>query len=152
VTAATTYRHPELGFELALPDGVAASDDVPGIALLLRPREDPEPPTFRPSLTVVAEELAGDSTLEGYAGASLRDQHRLLRSHHLLDVVTTSLGPRPAVRSLAHHNVDGEAVTIEQWRLLDGRLGYVLTASCATLDFGELGESLASTAESFRLP
>jgi hypothetical protein len=152
VSTATTYRHAALGFELELPEGVAAVDDVPGIALVARPRENPEPRTFRPSLTVVAEELARDSTLEGYAGASLRDQQRLLRAHRVLDLATTRLGERPAVRSLAHHHADGEAVTIEQWRLLDGRLGFVLTASCATLDFAELGPSLAATAETFRLP
>lgn len=152
MTVATAFRHPELGFELTVPEGVQLSTELPGIALAVRDGDDAPAGAFRPTLTVTAEEVGPHTELDDYVAVSLATQERLLRAPRLLDREPAEVAGRPGVRTLVHHNQDGEAVVVEQWRVRDGDLGYVISATCAALEFGELGEALAAVATTFRLP
>jgi hypothetical protein len=54
------------------------------------------------------------------------------------------------VRTLAHHNLAGRAITLEQWRFVREGLAWELSVSCPTLDYPTNGARLAMAAESIR--
>jgi hypothetical protein len=143
-----TYVHPELGFEIELPAGAEIREDIAGIAVAaIDP--DPEPVSrFRPNLTVTVEPVPPGAEVDAYTDASLATQDRVLAMHRLLDRTATTLRGGSATRTLAHHAQQGQALTIEQWRLVAGQMAYTVTASCATLDYAAVADSFAEAAES----
>ena len=50
------YRHPELGFELTLPDGSELRDDMDGMAIVAVEPDEPSS-GFRANLVVTVEEV-----------------------------------------------------------------------------------------------
>jgi hypothetical protein len=143
-----TYRHPELGFELELPEELDLREDVPGMALIaVEPEAEPSS-GFRANLVVTVEPVAAGTTLGGYTDAALRAQADLLASHYVIDRETTAVRGGAAVRTLAHHAHAGHAVTAEQWRTIAGTLAYTVTASCATLDYAAVADGFRDVAES----
>jgi len=106
---------------------------------------------FRANLVVTVEELPGEyaSDPERYTDASVAAQAATLAGFHLIDREPVALDGGPATRLLAHHDVDGQAVTLEQWQLVAGGRGYTLTASCWTLDYDALADAFAASAATF---
>jgi hypothetical protein len=140
------YRDPELGFTIAFPQGSEVDRDVPGTAVVAYDAgvED----AFRTNLVITVDDGAAD--VEAYTDAGLEAMASALRAFQLLDRASTTLGGEPATRTLAHHDAQGWAVTVEQWRVVHGGRGYTITASSATLDYDAVADTLAEAAESFR--
>jgi hypothetical protein len=142
------FAHPQLGFTLDLPPGVEIAIDVPpGIALVARATD--RAAAFRANLTVVAEQVAPDTDLDAYVAGSLAEQARVLEAWHLIDVASATVADRAAVRTLGHHVFDGMGIVVEQWRVRDADLGWVLAASSEALLWRASAEVLAACAESF---
>jgi hypothetical protein len=143
-----TYRHPGAGFSLALPQAWERVEDTEGVALIAI--EPERPPWFRANLVVTIEVLGADMDLSRWtkAGHGLLDQ--TLERPLLLDLEQTQIGGRPAHRTLVHHTTETGAVTMEQWTLTEGTLGYSVTASAGTLEYDDLADLFATVAASFR--
>ena len=105
--------------------------------------------SFRTNLVITVDEVETDDP-EVYTDHALAAQQRELRAFQLLDRVEETLGGMPATRTLAHHDAEGWAVTLEQWRVLHERRAYTVTASAATLDYDAVADALTAAAESFR--
>jgi hypothetical protein len=146
---AAEYRHPELGFSIALPPGSEVQGDpAPGLALVALDPEQRGP--FRANLVVTVEELAGRFTDVGaYTDASIADQERALDAYRLIDRTEATLRGGEATRTLGHHDAAGMAVAVDQWRLVHGDRGYTITASCWALEYDALADVFAESAESF---
>ena len=144
------YTHPELGFTMQLPAGIEIGEEVPGVALLARTVEEAAISPFRANLTVVAERLPAGTDAEGYTDQSLAAQEPLLESYYLIDRAPAVVGGRPATRTLGHHAFQAHAVALEQWRVVDGDTGYVISASCEALEYDSVADGFAACAESFR--
>jgi hypothetical protein len=149
---ARTVRHRGLGFALDLPAGLEAEQDVGNIALIARAEEPDVPDGFHANLVVAAQRIgAGDaSDPQQRTDSALEAHERELRDMHLLDRAKAWVADVPAVRTLAHHNFGGRAITLEQWRFVRDGLGWELSASCPTLDYPTNGARLAMAAESIR--
>ncbi|MDP8943607.1 MAG: DUF1795 domain-containing protein [Actinomycetota bacterium] len=105
---------------------------------------------FRANLVVTVEEVRAGTDVERYTDDALATQERSLAAFRLIDRAPATFATGEGTRTLGHHNVDGMAVTIEQWRLIAGGLGYTVTASSWTLDYADLADALFAAAESLR--
>lgn len=144
------HVHSRLGFAVELPEGSEVREDTDGVALLaLEPVRDAG---FRSNLAITVDALEPDVPLDRYTDAALELQDRTLHDFVLLDRGHALVGGRPATRTLAHHDLDGLALCIEQWRLVDGRDGWTVTATAWALDYDEVADALAAGAESLELP
>jgi hypothetical protein len=140
------YGHPQLGFTIAFPPGSEIDEHVPGTAVVAYDAGVDE--GFRTNIVVTVDDGADD--VEAFTDAGLDALPSALRAFQLLDRTSTTLGGAAATRTLSHHDAQGWAVTLEQWRVVDGGRGYTLTASAATLDYDAVADALATAAESFR--
>ena len=149
-----THRHAELGFEIDLPAGAEVDEATPGVALVAAERAEAlVPGDFRPNLTVVAEDLPEPLDLAAYVATSLAAQEDALEGFRLLDREEVEVAGRPAVRTLCHHRLgDAFAVVAEQWRLVDGTRGWVVTASSDALGYDQVADVMAEAATSLVLP
>jgi hypothetical protein len=157
--AATTsrrHRHADPAFAIDLPDGVELGD-VPGTLLAARQPADASASPFRSNLTVVAEPLPDGLDLDVYCEGSLAVQARMFPHWRLLDRDTVEVSERPALRTLATYRVARDSgvdfgrtlsVTVEQWRLVAGRMAWIASASCETPEYGLVGETWAESATS----
>jgi hypothetical protein len=136
-------------FRLEAPAGWEPVPGVEGVALALR---EPDEPTsgFRANVTVTAERAAA-ADVEGYTDGALATQDELLDSHRTIDRSADRLGELACTRTLGHHDHSGHAVVIGQWRVVDGGVGWTVTASCAALDYAALADELDACGASFRL-
>ena len=142
-----TYRHPTAGFSLPLPRGWERVEDAEGVALIAV--EPARPPWFRANLVVTIERL-GDMDLPRWTEAGLGLLEQSLERPLLLDLEEIEIGGRPARRALVHHATETGAVTMEQWALTEGSLGYTVTASVATLEYDDLADLFATMVAGFR--
>ena len=141
------YRHPELGFELDVPEGTELRDDMDGLALVAL--EPGEPPSgFRANLVVTVEEVAPATPVGPYTDASLRSQGELLLGHRLIDLEITAVGGGGGPRPGAPHGRGDLASRNEQWRRGGGSEAYTVTGSCATLDYAGVADGFREAAES----
>ncbi len=147
-TPPQAFHHPSLGFSLELPPGTEVLDGFPAAALVAAEPFDPAA-AFRANLVVTVEELVGADSVGAYTDASLAVQAAALVDFRLIDREPVTVGEDEGTRTLAHHDVDGQAVVLEQWRLIAGNRGYTLTASCWTLDYDVLADVFATSAETF---
>lgn len=141
------YKHPELGFTIVLPAGSEIAAPEPGVALAAYD-VGVEEGDFATNLVVTVHPVDPAVDLGAFVDASLAEQGERLVGFQLLDRVDDDLGG-PAVRTLAHHDHGGWAVTIEQWWLLAGGRGYTVTASADTLDWDAVADALDDAARSF---
>ena len=125
------------GLPLAPPRGWDLLEADAPVALIAAAPEG-EFPAFRHNLVLTVP-----------AGPELAEQGEWLLSFHLIDRVQTELAGRACVRSLAHHEVGGRAVVVEQW-LLPDEARCELTASCGALDYPRLADAFAAAAASLR--
>lgn len=146
------YRHPGAGFTLPLPEQWGRAEDVQGVALVAI--EPDRGPWFRANVVVTIEQLDPRLDLAAWQEHSLALLREALNEFYLIDVEETAVGGRPARRTLAHHRTEHEhtvnAVTMEQWTIREGELGYTLTGSVATLEYDELADTFARLAGEFR--
>jgi len=145
------FTHPSLGFSIELPPGAEVLDEVPGIALIAAEPADEAGDGFRANIVVTAEDVSPAGLhVEAFVDAALALQSVELVDFRLIDRENVTLaGGRPAARILGHHDVGGEAVTIEQWCVVDGAVGYTVTASCWTLDYDAVAGAFTASAETF---
>ena len=97
------------------------------------------------------EEISDGTGVELYTEAALPAQGDMLSAHRVIDLEATQVGAVPATRALAHHAQERLAITIEQWRLVEGPLAFTVTCSCATLDYAVLADGFREAAESLVL-
>jgi hypothetical protein len=141
------FRHPVEGFAIPFPDGWERIDDVDDVALVVA--EPEHPPWFRANLVVTVEATDIDD-LDRWAEESVRALEDLLDDLHVVDVERTEIAGFATRRTLAHHDAGGHAVTLEQWAVLAGGLGFVISASVATLEYAAYADAFAEIAAGFR--
>ena len=144
------HVHSRLGFSLELPDGGEVREDADGVALLAL--EPARGDGFRANLAVTADALEPDAELDRFTEAALAFQEQFLEDFVLLDRGEATLAGRPATRTLAHHDLGGLALCIEQWRVVAAATGWTVTATSWALDHDEVADTLAASAESLELP
>lgn len=105
---------------------------------------------FRANLVVTVDELDPDTTVETFTDTALEVQDRVLDRMWLIDRSPARLRSGFGTRTLVHHDADGFAVVLEQWRLVHGTLGYTVSASCAALDYDDVADVFATAATSLR--
>lgn len=104
---------------------------------------------FQPAFAITAEPLDGGLGLEAWVDSGWELQRDRLVAPWLIDSQPAQAGDHPALRTLGHHSVGDHAVTLEQWWILGSDRGWVLSASCATLDYAELAGAFEGLASSF---
>ncbi len=149
MTDTVAYRHPQLGFEMQLPSASELVEDAPGVALIAMEPEEAGA-AFRANIVVTVEEVPTETDVHSYTDESLANQEEALAAFRLIDRARAGLAGAESTRTLGHHNVDGLAVTVEQWRVVVGALGYTVTASCWTLDYDNLADTFSATAATLR--
>ena len=146
-----TYRHPTAGFELSLPQGWERSENLHGCALIAvePPRDDPH---FRANVVVTVERLDGHTELERWAERSLDALRESLNRLRVIDLDAAEVGGLPARRALTHylHERFG-GVNLEQWSLVHGGLGYVVSCSTAALEYDDLWALTNEVAEGLKV-
>lgn len=134
------YRHPTLPFGLSLPAGWERAEGVEGAALVAvePPREDPH---FRASAVVTVESLPGDTSLDAWVERSRDALAESFNRLRVIDLEVTEVGGLTAHRALSHyvHRQFG-GVVLEQWALLEGPFGFVLSCSGAALEYDDLAD------------
>jgi hypothetical protein len=126
--------------ELELPDGFALRAQLPTVMAHVAREHD-----FQPNVIVTAQPLSEATSVEAWVEANLAEQHGLLTAARLIDREREDGSP-PAERTLIHHVHGPHSVTLEQWWRHTAGRGYVVSASCATLDYDEFAEPFASLA------
>jgi DcrB len=146
-----TYCHPTAGFELPLPREWERAENVQGCALVAvePPRDDPH---FRANVVVTIEALEKGSELEAWADRSLDALRDSLNRLRVIDLDAAEVGGLPARRALTHY-LHGQfgGVNLEQWSLLHGELGFVVSCSTAALEYDDLWLLTNSVAEGLRV-
>ena len=146
-----TYRHPAAGFELPLPPAWERNENVEGCALVAveAPREDLH---FRANVVVTIERLAGGTELEAWADGSLVALRESLNRLRVIDLDAAEIAGCPARRALTHY-VHGQfgGVNLEQWSLVHGELGFVVSCSSAALEYDDLWLLTSAVAEGLSL-
>jgi hypothetical protein len=146
-----TYRHPSAGFELPLPRDWEHTENMHGCALIaVEPQR--EEPHFRANVVVTVEPLDAHAELESWAGRSLDALRESLDRLRVIDLDSVEIGGTPARRALTHY-LHGQfgGVNLEQWSLVHGGLGYVVSCSTAALEYDDLWSLTNSVAEGLRL-
>lgn len=139
-----TYRH-RRGFGLSTPPGwevIEDLDDTVALALL-----EPEAPAgFRANIVVTLETVDDDietwqQTIEEQLAQNL-PQYTVIDRERVNDRL---------IRRLGHYVADATGpVTMEQWATVRGMIGYVVTASVATLSYDSLTDLFTAVADSFQ--
>lgn len=149
--ALESYHHPSAGFTLPLPAGWERDESVPGCALVsVEPRRDDE--HFRANVVVTVEELGEGAELDGWADRSLGALEESLNRLSVIDRDETEIGDVPARRALTHY-LHGQfgGVNLEQWSLVEGGRGYVVSCSTAALEYDDLWALTNAVAEGLRI-
>lgn len=142
-------RHPR-GFTLTLPAGtqiLARDESRLEAALPAAGRPALAVADARPLVEVRVEAPVGRRGLEGWVDLSLVVQAQVLVGARLLDSQPTSVAGLAARHTLTQHLADGElSVTLEQWWVVAGDRGTVLSVSLASLDVATHAERVAALA------
>jgi hypothetical protein len=146
-----TYRHPSAGFQLPLPPEWERSENVQGCALVAvePPRDDPH---FRANVVVTIERLAAGAELGDWADQSLEALRASLNRLRVIDLDTAEIDGLRMRRALTHY-LHGEfgGVNLEQWSLVHGELGFVVSCSTAALEYDDLWLLTNTVAEGLRV-
>jgi hypothetical protein len=137
----------EAGFRLEVqPEWELLLDVGNGVALVSL-----EPPHegFRASHVVMVDELPQATDLEEWQDGAETLMRDLLPSFRVIDRGRIGDDSRRLIARLAHHDVDGTAVTMYQLAGIVAGRGVTLTSSVATLDLPGLGPALNQVLSSF---
>lgn len=144
-----TYRHASGAFSLELPDGWQAEEGIEQVALLATaPEADLG---FTPNMVVTVEALATDPDPTDWFQQHSRNLVATLEDPQLIDVGLASVGGFVAQRVLVHHELDGHAVTLEQWACPVAGFGWFLSFSVASLVYDRWVDLAQAMADSFEL-
>lgn len=143
------YRHPTLGFTIPLPTAWERLENTAGAAVIaVEPAHDG---WFRANVVVTAEKLPGDMGLPAWSDAAATLLPESLVRYWPIHAADVTLAGRPARHTVGHHTVEEKfAVTMTQWALVAGGLGYTVTGSVGTLDHDQFADPLALMAAGFR--
>lgn len=148
------HRHPEPPFSIDLPDDVEL-DVSPGMLLVARDPNGQSP--FRANLTIVAEQLPPGA--ETSMDAGLEQAARSIPGWRLIDRTETTIADLQGERALATYLVTPESgfdlgrpvsITLEQWRVIDGDIAWVVSCSCDTAEYWQASDTWTRSAESLR--
>jgi hypothetical protein len=144
-----SYVHPTARFTIPLPTAWERSDAISGIALIAAaPESDGR---FRPSIVVTIERLGDGVSLRTWVVAAIESFPRHLAAYQVIDQEDTSMCGAPAHRILSHYAMGVRcAVTLEQWLLVQGTLGYTISMSVGTLDYASFAPTFDAVATGFR--
>lgn len=135
--ALTGYRHEVSGLELPLPATWERAEQVPGCLVVAV--EPPREPYFRANVVVTLELIEQDTSLREWSGRSIDALGESLNRGRLIDDQHTTVAGAPARRLLAHYlHRDYGGVCLEQWLLLHGGIGQVVSCSTAALEYDDL--------------
>lgn len=140
-----SYSHEELGFSVALLDGMRVVLELPP-TVAFEPDRDW---SFQPACVVTAEPRAEAVELDAWVDAGLALQQQRLLALLVIDRQPAETAGHATVRTLSHHVVREHAVTLEQWWLLDATRGWALSASCGTLDYSDVSDWFTHLVSSF---
>jgi hypothetical protein len=146
------HRHSVAGFELPVPARWERTEDIDGCALVAvePPRDDPH---LRANIVVTLERVGARDTLAAWSERSLDALAESLNEARLLDVEALEVGGRPARRALSHYrHEDVGGVNLEQWLVLAGGLGCVVSCSTAALEYDDLYDLMHAVGEGLRIP
>jgi hypothetical protein len=143
------YHHSVMGFEIPIPAGWEVTEKVQGTALVAV-----EPPRAEPHLrasAVVTVELLGDDAVRAWeqrSVAALQDSFNRLR---MIDDERVTIDGHDARRVLSHY-VHGQfgGVCLDQWMLVTGGAGFVVSCTTAALEYDDLWDLMATVAEGLR--
>lgn len=144
------YQHSVMGFEIPIPAGWEVTEKVQGTALVAV-----EPPRAEPHLrasAVVTVELLGDdadvTAWEERSVTALQDSFNRLR---IIDDERVTIDGHHARRVLSHY-VHGQfgGVCLDQWMLVTGGAGFVVSCTTAALEYDDLWDLMATVAEGLR--
>jgi hypothetical protein len=146
-----TYEHPTVRFELPLPPEWERTENLHGCALIAvePPREEPH---FRANVVVTVEPLDRDAELEGWTERSLDALRESLNRLRVIDLDDVEIGGLAARRALTHY-LHGQfgGVNLEQWSLVHGGLGYIVSCSTAALEYDDLWSLTNAMVEGLRM-
>jgi hypothetical protein len=116
----------------------------------VEPLDLDHPGRFRSNLMLTCDDLGG-LTFRDWQVGSDEVLPTMLQDYLLVDLERLELDGRPGGRRLAHH-VDrtARALTMEQWFVADGGLGWTLTATVDTWVYDDLADALAGVAAAWR--
>lgn len=138
------YEHAAQDFTVDLPtDARLVSDLPPLFALDGRARD------HVPAIAVTSEPLDAGRSLEDWVDSALANQGRQFRAARLIDRERDSGDSPQRERTLSSVVDGGRGLTVAQWWQRGRDRGWMLTASCATLDYGALAEAFEAIGESF---
>ena len=139
----------ESGFRLEVPPEWELLLDVGnGVAVIAL-----EPPRegFRATHVVMVDEFPQAIDLEQWQEGAERLMRDLLPGFRMIDRGRIGRDDQSMIARVAHHDVDGTAVTMYQLAGIVVGRGVTLTSSVATLDLPVLGEALDEVLSSFTL-
>ena len=146
-----SYGHPTALFELPLPPDWERNENVHGCALVAvePPRDEPH---FRANVVVTVEPLGGDAELDSWTERSLDALRESLDRLRVIDLDSAEIGGLSARRALTHYLHDSfGGVNLEQWSLIHGEFGYVVSCSTAALEYDDLWSLTNAMAEGLRM-
>lgn len=142
------YRHPRFEFSIPIPSGWELLEDLrDDVAMAVI---EPGSIGFRANAVVTVEPVTLD--LDAWQTAADEQLPQQLPNYVLLDRENLQWDGRDVVRRLGHHvAADTGSVTMEQWAVTDGAIGYTLTTSVGTLSYDSLADTFADMAAEFRV-
>jgi len=128
------------GWEVVAEPGIG----VPWVAL---PAETDS--GFRANLVLTVSDV--DSDLEEWQRSAETLLEETLHSYRAIDLAWEVLAGTRALRRLAHHVVDGQGVTLEQWSVLGDRTGWTISGTAADSEYAGLAAPFGEVASSLRI-
>jgi hypothetical protein len=146
------HTHQDPPFAIELPDDVELGA-AEGTLLVARDPNGQSP--FRANLTVVAEQLPPGYDHAAYMDAGIEQAERSLPGWRLIDRTETGQGERTLATYLITPETGFDlgrpvSVTLEQWRVIDGDIAWIVSCSCDTAEYWQASDTWARCAESLR--
>jgi hypothetical protein len=135
-----------------VPDGwQVLSEPPPGAVWAAREPADPDQPErFRANLVLTVDEVDTLTFRDWQAGTD-ELLPRVLDDYLLVDHERLEVDGCTGGRRLAHYaGPGGEALTMEQWFVLEGSRGHILTATVDTWRYDEMADLCAAVAAAWR--
>ncbi|MGH3327188.1 MAG: hypothetical protein ACRDPT_05200 [Streptomycetales bacterium] len=143
------HHHPTGGFTLPVPEGWEVAENVSGCAMVVS--EPAYGPYFTPNVVLTIEPWTDGESLDAWVDRSRDALRESLNRLRVIDVEETTVAGLPARRTLSHylHEQHG-GVNLEQWSLARDGYGYVISVSCAALEYDEMHDLSRRTVEGLR--
>jgi len=140
--------HSALGFRLEAPEQFSVIEESEQ-GLVLRAGEGEDGGHVSVAVTVVP--VGPGAALDTLVERALAANARRPGSSRLIDRRREDLGGLAAVRTTACHEVDGDLVTVDEWRALPGERLAMVSARCASRAYHRHADGFAAIAASLSL-